>query len=107
MAGQLHEAEAKFDETTKISKAQSTKLLQETQKFKKHQADIDRRLLILTQSETSDDAIRKFDSSMESLQRLDVAKGYFELLMEVENLRYYGDHYSNPNCNFINVVQKL
>jgi len=40
----------------------------------------------VTQSETSDDAVRKFDSSMASLQKLDVAQGYVELLTEVENL---------------------
>lgn len=44
--------------------------------------------MIVTQSETSDDAIRKFDSSMESLRKLDVAQEYMELLTEVENLRF-------------------
>lgn len=47
---------------------------------------MDRRLLIVTRSETSDDAVRKFDSSMESLKKLDVAQGYMTLLSEVENL---------------------
>lgn len=73
--------------TTKTSKTNSADLLKKANKFKSLQADIDRRLLILTQSETSDDAVQKFDSSMESLQRLDVAKGYFQLLTEVEDLR--------------------
>ena len=72
---------------TKASKSHSTDLQRQANKFNSLQADIDRRLLILTQSETSDDAVRKFDSSMQSLQRLDVAKGYFQLLTEVENLR--------------------
>ena len=43
--------------------------------------------MIVTQSETSDDAIQKFDSSMESLRKLDVAQAYMELLTEVEKLR--------------------
>jgi len=42
----------------------------------------------VTQSETSDDAVRKFDESMEKLRRLDVATGYMELLAEVEVLRF-------------------
>ena len=42
----------------------------------------------MTQSETSDDAIKKFDASMEKLRRLDVAKGYVDLLKEVDRLRY-------------------
>ena len=40
----------------------------------------------MTRSETSDDAVQTFDSSMENLQKLDVARGYIELLTEVENL---------------------
>ena len=40
----------------------------------------------MTRSETSDDAVQTFDSSMENLRKLDVAQGYVELLTEVENL---------------------
>ena len=43
--------------------------------------------MIVTRSETSDDAVQKFDHSMESLRKLDVAQEYMTLLMEVENLR--------------------
>lgn len=71
---------------TKTAEAQSNHLYEQAQKFKKQQADIDRRLLIVTRSETSDDAVRKFDSSMEKLRRLDIAKGYVELLAEVDTL---------------------
>ncbi|KAJ9647125.1 hypothetical protein H2199_002111 [Coniosporium tulheliwenetii] len=52
--------------------------------FAKKQQDIDRRLRIITQSDTSDDAVGKFESSMDKLRRLDVASGYMELLQEVE-----------------------
>ena len=41
----------------------------------------------MTQSETSDDAVKKFDHSMGKLRRLDVAKGYADLLNEVDRLR--------------------
>ena len=64
----------------------SNNLRERAKQFKSQQADIDRRLLIVTRSETSDDAVRKFDASMESLRKLDVAKGYMELLTEVEDL---------------------
>lgn len=83
---QLRVAEVTLNVTTETSQTHSADLLRQAHKFKSLQADIDRRLLILTRSETSDDAVRKFDSSMESLQRLDVARGYFQLLTEVENL---------------------
>ena len=75
-------------EASKTSEAHSSSLLQQVEKFNKQQADIDRRLLIVTRSETSDDAVRKFDASMEKLRRLDIAKGYIELLTEVDRLRY-------------------
>ena len=84
---QLREAEETLTEKSNAFQTHSEDLLQQANQFASRQANIDRRLLILTQSETSDDAVRKFDASMQSLQRLDVAKGYFQLLAEVENLR--------------------
>ena len=77
----------KLDRNVQAFDTYSAHLAQDVKKFKQRQADVDRRLLILTQSETSDDAVQKFELSMQSLQRLDVAKGYFLLLLEVENLR--------------------
>lgn len=41
----------------------------------------------MTQSETSDDAVQKFDESMERLRKLEVATEYVELLKEVDALR--------------------
>ena len=43
--------------------------------------------MIITQSETSDEAVKKFDASMSKLQKLDIAKGYVELLSTIEQLR--------------------
>lgn len=83
---QLQDAKRTLDESTEASKSHSKDLRERAEDFKSHQADIDRRLRIVTQSETSDDAVQKFDSSMESLRKLDVAKGYMELLTEVEKL---------------------
>jgi hypothetical protein len=42
--------------------------------------------LIVTRSETSDDAVQKFDASIEKLQKLDIAKGYVDLLANVADL---------------------
>ncbi|KAH9824518.1 RINT-1 / TIP-1 family [Teratosphaeria destructans] len=60
---------------------------QKARGFQKEQSDIDRRLLTVTQSETSDQAVAKFEASMERLRQLDVAAGYVELLKEVDSLR--------------------
>lgn len=73
-------------DASETAKAHSANLHQQIDRFNKQQATIDRRLLIVTRSETSDDAVHKFDSSMEKLRRLDIAKGYIDLLAEVEEL---------------------
>lgn len=56
--------------------------------FQQEQEDIDRRLLVVTQSETSDEAVQKFEESMGRLRQLDVAAGYVELLKEVDALKF-------------------
>jgi len=42
--------------------------------------------MIVTQSETSDDAARRFSASMEQLRRLDMANNYIEMLSEVDKI---------------------
>ncbi|KAK5005395.1 hypothetical protein LTR28_007768 [Elasticomyces elasticus] len=54
--------------------------------FQEEQGDIDRRLMIVTQSETSDEAVQRFKASMDVLWKIDVARGYAETLKEVEAL---------------------
>ena len=73
-------------EAKEASKSHSTGVAQRLKGFKKEQADIDRRLRILTQSETSDEEVSKFDGVMSKLQRLEVAQNYIGLLREVERL---------------------
>ncbi|KAL6721051.1 hypothetical protein ACLMJK_000151 [Lecanora helva] len=82
----LLEARRDLDKSTEAASAQSEDLLHRCKKFRSQQSDIDRRLLIVTRSETSDDAVKKFDASMQSLRKLDVAQGYMQLLSEVEDL---------------------
>ena len=43
--------------------------------------------MIVTRSETSDEATRTFSATVEKLQRLDVATAYVDLLKEVDGLR--------------------
>jgi hypothetical protein len=55
--------------------------------FGREQADIDRRLLVITASDTSDEAVPRFEASLDRLHRLDVASSYVEQLHEVDELR--------------------
>ena len=50
------------------------------------QSDINRRLQVITASETSDEAVERFEAVLEKLQAVDVASGYLELLREVDAL---------------------
>lgn len=75
-----------LEEATRASEDHSARVLEQAQRFEKQQIDIDRRLLIVTRSETSDDAVLKFDATMEKIRKLDVAKGYMKLLAEVDTL---------------------
>lgn len=75
-----------LEKVTQASDQHSVDLLKKANNFNSQQSDVDRRLLILTRSETSDDAVGRFDSSMELLHRLEVVKGYFQLLAEVDSL---------------------
>ena len=84
--------------------AHSEDLHQRAKTFQSQQNDVDRRLRIVTQSETSDDAVQKFDHSMESLRKLDVAQGYMELLTEVENLRSIEDPKTMPECTCTELI---
>ncbi|KAI9829595.1 MAG: hypothetical protein M1819_006100 [Sarea resinae] len=83
---QLHDADSALEQAKKESKAHSTSVTQRAQEFEKQQQEIDRRLQIVTRSETSTDAVELFEASMAKLRRLDVASGYVELLKEVDVL---------------------
>ncbi|KAL9059413.1 MAG: hypothetical protein Q9206_001486 [Seirophora lacunosa] len=79
-------------ERIKASETHASALLKQAQAFKGQQANVDRRLLIVTQSETSDDAIEQFHADIRSLQHLEVATSYVELLVLVERLSTEARH---------------
>lgn len=41
----------------------------------------------VTQSDTSDEAVKKFESRLDKLQRLEIATKYIEMFTKVESLR--------------------
>ena len=84
---QLQEARHARDLAVSKSVAFEKQLSARGQRFQKQKTDIDRRLQIISQSETSDDALIKLDSTISRLHELEVAQGYFNTLKEAENLR--------------------
>lgn len=83
---QLQAAETRADKARSAAKEHSQNVLIQAQLFRQEQEDIDRRLRATTSSETAQDAAREFETSMEKLRRLDVAKGYIALIIEVNKL---------------------
>jgi chromosome segregation ATPase len=84
---QLDDAQRDLHHAKHAAHAHQTDLQQRADAFRHEQADIDRRLMVITASETSDDAVPRFEAVLDTLQRLDVAHGYVELLSEVDVLR--------------------
>ena len=85
---QLHDAQRDLHQANEASHAHHALLAQRADAFREHHADIDRRLLAMTASETSDDAVPRFEHVLDTLHRLDVASGYVQLLAAVDSLRY-------------------
>ena len=84
---QLDDAQRDLHDAKQSSHAHHAGLRQRADAFMHEQADIDRRLMVITASETSDDAVPRFEEVLDTLHRLDVAHGYVELLAEVDVLR--------------------
>ncbi|KAI9748701.1 MAG: hypothetical protein M1815_003029 [Lichina confinis] len=85
---QLRETESILGSAHDAVSEHKSLIVDKAHAFQESQADIDRRLLETTSSNNSDEAIAKFDESMRRLQSFDVATAYFELLKEVDNLRW-------------------
>ncbi|KAM0717026.1 hypothetical protein Q7P37_006878 [Cladosporium fusiforme] len=83
---QLDDARRDYDSAQKETDNHVETTRQKADAFQKEQAGIDTRLLIATQSETSDEAARKFEASMARLRKLEIATGYVELLREADTL---------------------
>ena len=71
----------------KASQEHQASIRVQAKRFSESQRDIDRRVMKLTHSETSDDAVAKFEASMSKLRRLDIADGYVRQLQDVDKLR--------------------
>lgn len=85
---QLEAADTAIHESEKAAYEHSEQLLTQAHLFQQEQIDIDRRLQAIAASEETKDAARQIQASMDRLQRLEIAKGYVELIQLVHNLRY-------------------
>lgn len=86
MCPQLKEANDVLESAVAASQNHEASLQSQLQGFHAQQADIDQRLGAFTGADTSDDAVKSFEVSMQKLRRLDIATGYLEILQEVDQL---------------------
>ncbi|KAK2754047.1 hypothetical protein FQN54_007216 [Arachnomyces sp. PD_36] len=87
---QLAETEEILKEATRTSKDHDDSIRSQADAFNQEQTDIDRRLMIVTGSDTSNEAVQRFEVGMENLRKLDICKGYMEILKEVDRLSAEG-----------------
>ncbi|KAF2500015.1 hypothetical protein BU16DRAFT_452672 [Lophium mytilinum] len=83
---QLEEAGRDHGEAKSASYRHEAAQKDRAAQFIQEQADIDNRLIIITRSDTSDEAVGRFEASLEKLARLDIANAYVELLKDVDTL---------------------
>ncbi|KAL1394155.1 TIP-1 family-domain-containing protein [Phyllosticta capitalensis] len=83
---QLQQAERDAHEARHAADDHASSLRAQHADFESAQADIDRRLAIVTQSDTTDDAVNRFRGSMDKLLALDIAGRYTERLKEIDAL---------------------
>ncbi|KAH7085535.1 TIP-1 family-domain-containing protein [Paraphoma chrysanthemicola] len=83
---QLDAAQRDLHDAKHAAHARQARLQHTATDFRRAQADIDQRLLVITASDTSDEAVPRFEAALDKLHRLDVAGGYIELLTEVDIL---------------------
>ena len=83
---QLQEAENDLASASSEAAQHETDVHRQTTAFERLQADIDRRLIIITNSDTADEAVDRFEETMTTLRKLDIADNYLQMLQEVERI---------------------
>jgi RAD50-interacting protein 1 len=85
---QLDDALADLTEARDTSRGHVHSIQTKGRQFQRDQADIDRRLQLVTAADSSDEAVRRFEASMAKLGQLDITVGYIDLLKTVDALQY-------------------
>src|ERR1700712_2380316 len=62
-------------------------MLEQTNEFERQHENVQKRLMIVTSSETPEEATRRLKRPLEKLRKVQLAQAYVELLNEVETLK--------------------
>ena len=80
------DARAKLEQSKQATTNHHTLVLQRAKEFELQQSNVYKRLMIVTSSDTPEEAVGRLKGPMKKLRQVDLAKEYVELLMEVDNL---------------------
>ncbi|RFU28387.1 hypothetical protein B7463_g7940, partial [Scytalidium lignicola] len=86
LENQLEDARFKLEEARKASANHTTFMLKRTQEFKEHQENVQRRMQLVTSSDTPAEAVQRLKGPMEKLRRVEITKLYVDLLKDVDVL---------------------
>jgi hypothetical protein len=75
-----------LEQSKQASANHNTLIFQRAKEFEQHQSNAYRRLMIVTSSDTPEEAVGRLKGPMKKLRQVDLAREYVELLVEVDNL---------------------
>jgi hypothetical protein len=84
---QLQDVQSQLSEAKLASTNQSSAMLELTQEFQRQQESVQKRLMIVTSSDSPKEATRRIKAPLEKLHRVELANNYVELLKDVEELK--------------------
>ncbi|CZR64216.1 related to Rad50-interacting protein 1 [Phialocephala subalpina] len=84
---QLQHAQSELRQAKTASMNRTSLMLEQTQEFERQQSNVQKRLMIVTSSDTPEEATRKLNGPMEMLRKVELARAYLEMLNDVEELR--------------------
>ncbi|KAA8566264.1 hypothetical protein EYC84_008864 [Monilinia fructicola] len=83
---QLKDAKAKLAEAKRASANHTSSMAEQTQAFDKHQEDLQIRMMMVTTSQTPEEAVRRLEGPMGKLRQVELAQAYVELLKDVDEM---------------------
>lgn len=83
---QLDEARKAHQDVFERASTRAADVQLRSDSLRQEQADINKRLITLTQSDSLEQAARAFDMSMGKLHKLEVASGYIDILQDADKL---------------------
>ncbi|KAH8791597.1 RINT-1 family protein-like protein [Hyaloscypha finlandica] len=84
---QLADARQKFSTAKDTATNRTSLMQQQTQEFEKQQASVQERLMIVTSSDTPEEATERLRGPLEKLRKLRLAEQYVDMLEYIESLK--------------------